>query len=59
MKRVKVQDKNSTNFTWCCDTLHADDNHVYSFDCEIQENMRKRDNLFFASVHVVYDSSNA
>ena len=58
-KRVKAQDMHSTDLTWWCDTLHAADKNLYSFDCERQENMRKRDNLCLPSVLAVYDSSSA
>ena len=58
-KRVKSQDKHSVDLTWCWDTLHVNDKHKHSLYSDRQENMRKRDKLFIASILVVYDSSNA
>ena len=55
-KRVKAQDKDFVDLSWCCDALHIDDKHMHSLDCDRQENMRKRDNLRLASVHAMNDS---
>ena len=49
-KKVKAHSKHSMDLPWHCDTLCTDNKHVHSLDCDMKENMRKRDNLRLASV---------